>query len=148
MDTESVPAEHSQNCIHAAKFLNPIHADQERSSELFWHCREADTEACERYFSSMNDSRAIYWRSIAKSIAKFGLPDDQFKGDGGHLFFRFYDRMQPHFERCLEKHPDPEKPAWMNDNEVRVETEEVPVPQMAPPVRQNEHCISLEEYNL
>lgn len=141
-DTNTVPAQHSLNCIEATKLAHPVYNAGSTENSLFEHCLDSETEACDLYGTSLLFAQMRYWKAIAGSVARSGLPEDTPDSHSGIGFYQFADRMMPYFSECLEKHPDPPKPR-------RIESESSPADQ-GPPVpdhriiEENVHCIALK----
>lgn len=92
-DTEAVPAEHSEHCIEASRLIFDYTRDD--------GCNNLNDINCLKLENYELWAESQYWNAIAQSIAKFGLPEGVSAENGGHYVYRFHDRMQDHFGRCV-----------------------------------------------
>jgi hypothetical protein len=140
-DTETIPAEHSRHCIETTRLVHPIYQRDENETSLDSHCTKNDSKACNHYTRTLFHYRALYWRAVAQSIAKFGAPAEPEGLRDRTKIYQFAELMEPYFAECLKEHPDPPKPRTRKAQSPP--PYQSPAPKVSLPALENRHCIAL-----
>lgn len=141
IDTQTVPAQHSQHCIEAVRLVHPEYHAKDISTSLVSHCSQNESAACQAYTQRLFLYKALYWRAIAQSLANFGAPVESDGRSAVAGIYEFAQQMEPYFAQCLKEHPDPPKSPKRKAQSPP--PYQPPVPNMSLGATENRHCIAL-----